>query len=100
MSVTIPSVVKKSSPLPVFFPDFFPGRHDLIRHDKFGTPRVIAVLQRSTHKLDLILVPGDLCQETAACPHNGNGNDRKFLYSRVWKRGNGFQGGVRIRLFI
>ena len=46
------------------------GRQDLIRHHKISLPRIIAVLQRGADKLDLILVPGDLRQETPAGSHN------------------------------
>lgn len=65
-------------------------RQDLIRHHKISPPRIIAVLQRGADKLDLILVPGDLCQETPAGAHNRHRDNRKLLYGGVRQRGNPF----------
>ena len=65
-------------------------RQDLIRHHKISLPRIIAVLQRGADKLDLILVPGDLCQETPAGSHNRHRDNRKLLYGGVRQRGDPF----------
>ena len=65
-------------------------RQDLIRHHKIGLPRIIAVLQRGADKLDLVLVPGDLRQETPAGTHNRHRDNRKLLYGGVRQRGDPF----------
>ena len=76
------------------------GGQYLIRDHKLRVPVVIAVLQRSAHKLYLVLVPRDLRQKAAARADHRHGDDREFLYGRVRQRNDPFKRVFLVGFFI
>ena len=57
-----------------------------VRDSEIRLSRIVAVLQRCTHKFYFVLVAGDLRQKTPAGADNGYRDHRKFLDGRMGKR--------------